>query len=69
MTMNLLESEAEFQQDFISCYTFLKNTGSQNLSVAKINVISRNTEYRNNKVRVLKSTPNTHKYKQYSIPA
>lgn len=69
MARNFLETETEFQQDFITFYAFYKKAGSKNFSATKSNVISRNTESRDNKIRVLKSTPNTHKYKQYSIPA
>lgn len=69
MTRIFFETETEFQQDFITFYAFYKKSGSKNFSINKSNVISRNTESRDNKVRVLKSTPNNHKYKQYSIPA
>lgn len=69
MTRNFFETEVEFTSELTTFSTFLKKAGSKNFSVNKSNVISRNTESRDNRIRVLKSTPNNHKYKQYSIPA
>lgn len=69
MARNFLETETDFQQDFITFYTFLKKAGANNFFASKCNVISRNNESRDNKIRVLKSTPNKHKYKQYSLSA
>lgn len=69
MTHNFLETETELKQDFITFYAFYKKAGNKSFCANKSGVISRNTESRDNKIRVLKSTPNTHKYKQYSIPA
>lgn len=69
MARNFLETEIEFNTEISTFNTFLKKAGSKSFPANKNGVISRNTESRDNKIRVLKSTPNTHKYKQYSIPA
>lgn len=66
MARNFLETETEFQSELKIFNTFLKKAGYKNFSATKSNVISRNTESRDNKIRVLKSTPNKHKYKQIS---
>lgn len=69
MARNFLETETELNSEILTFSTFLKKAGSKSFPANKSGVISRNTENRDNKIRVLKSTPNTHKYKQYSIPA
>ena len=66
MARNFLETEEEFSTEILTFNTFLKKAGSNSFSANKSGVISRNTESRDNKIRVLKSTPNTHKYKQIS---
>jgi len=72
MTNNLLETESfsEIKSEMVTYNSFLKKAvESKNLPIGRNGVISRNTENRNNKVRVLKSKPCEHKYKQYYISA
>lgn len=66
MARNFFEAETEFIHDIVTFSTFLKKAGNKNFPVTKSNVISRNTESRDNKIRILKSIPNAHKYKQIS---
>lgn len=66
MARNFLETETEFQSELKTFNIFLKKVGNNNFSATKSSVITRNTETRDNKLRVLKTTPNKHKYKQIS---